>query len=74
VWLDRVGDGSRLKLALNNWLVVLVEAMSKHWRSAKHSAWSRANSWRPSLRGHWRRCTRWPGARCSTRTSPYGTR
>ena len=29
VWLDRVGDGSRLKLALNNWLVVLVEAMSK---------------------------------------------
>jgi 3-hydroxyisobutyrate dehydrogenase len=29
VWLDRVGDGSRLKLALNNWLVVLVEAMSE---------------------------------------------
>jgi hypothetical protein len=27
VWLDRVGEGSRLKLALNNWLVVLVEAM-----------------------------------------------
>jgi 3-hydroxyisobutyrate dehydrogenase len=29
VWLDRVGDGSRLKLVLNNWLVVLVEAMSE---------------------------------------------
>ena len=29
LWLDRVGDGSRLKLALNNWLVVLVEAMSE---------------------------------------------
>jgi 3-hydroxyisobutyrate dehydrogenase len=29
VWLDRVGDGSRLKLALNNWLVLLVEAMSE---------------------------------------------
>jgi 3-hydroxyisobutyrate dehydrogenase len=29
VWPDSVGDGSRLKLALNNWLVVLVEAMSE---------------------------------------------
>jgi 3-hydroxyisobutyrate dehydrogenase len=29
VWLDRVGDGSRLKLALNNWLAVLVEAISE---------------------------------------------
>ena len=29
VWLDRVGDGSRLKLALNNWLAVLVEATSE---------------------------------------------
>jgi len=29
VWLARAGDGSRLKLALNNWLVVLVEAMSE---------------------------------------------
>jgi 3-hydroxyisobutyrate dehydrogenase len=29
VWLDRVGDGSRLKLTLNNWLAVLVEAMSE---------------------------------------------
>lgn len=29
VWLDRVGDGSRLKLALNNWLVVIVEGMSE---------------------------------------------
>ena len=27
MWLDRVGDGSRLKLALNNWLVVLIEGM-----------------------------------------------
>ena len=27
VWLDRVGDGSRLKLALNFWLAVLVEGM-----------------------------------------------
>jgi 3-hydroxyisobutyrate dehydrogenase len=27
VWLDRAGDGSRLKLALNNWLAVLVEGM-----------------------------------------------
>jgi 3-hydroxyisobutyrate dehydrogenase len=29
VWLDCVGDGSRLKLALNNWLVILVEGMSE---------------------------------------------
>jgi 3-hydroxyisobutyrate dehydrogenase len=29
VWLDYVGDGSRLKLVLNNWLVVLVEAISE---------------------------------------------
>jgi 3-hydroxyisobutyrate dehydrogenase len=27
VWLERAGDGSRLKLALNNWLAVLVEGM-----------------------------------------------
>jgi 3-hydroxyisobutyrate dehydrogenase len=27
LWLDHVGDGSRLKLALNNWLAVLVEGM-----------------------------------------------
>lgn len=27
VWLPRRGDGSRLKLALNNWLAVLVEGM-----------------------------------------------
>jgi 3-hydroxyisobutyrate dehydrogenase len=27
VWLERVGDASRLKLALNNWLAVLVEGM-----------------------------------------------
>jgi 3-hydroxyisobutyrate dehydrogenase len=27
VWLDRVGDGSRLKLTLNFWLAVLVEGM-----------------------------------------------
>src|SRR5258707_8008669 len=26
-WLDSVGDGSRLKLALNFWLAVLVEGM-----------------------------------------------
>jgi 3-hydroxyisobutyrate dehydrogenase len=29
VWLDRVGDGSRLKLALNNWLSVMVEGMAE---------------------------------------------
>jgi 3-hydroxyisobutyrate dehydrogenase len=38
VWLDRVGDGSRLKLALNNWLVVLLRRCPKQSRSAKHSA------------------------------------
>ena len=27
LWLERIGDGSRLKLALNNWLAVLVEGM-----------------------------------------------
>jgi 3-hydroxyisobutyrate dehydrogenase len=27
VWLDHAGDGSRLKLVLNNWLAVLVEGM-----------------------------------------------
>jgi 3-hydroxyisobutyrate dehydrogenase len=27
LWLQSVGDGSRLKLALNNWLAVLVEGM-----------------------------------------------
>jgi 3-hydroxyisobutyrate dehydrogenase len=29
VWLPRAGDGSRLKLALNNWLAVLVEGMAE---------------------------------------------
>ncbi|WP_042418022.1 NAD(P)-dependent oxidoreductase [Streptacidiphilus anmyonensis] len=29
LWLDRVGDGSSLKLALNNWLAVLVEGMAE---------------------------------------------
>ena len=29
VWLGRRGDGSRLKLALNNWLAVLVEGMAE---------------------------------------------
>jgi 3-hydroxyisobutyrate dehydrogenase len=29
IWLDHVGDGSRLKLALNNWLSVLVEGMAE---------------------------------------------
>jgi 3-hydroxyisobutyrate dehydrogenase len=29
LWLDRVGDGSKLKLALNNWLAVLVEGMAE---------------------------------------------
>jgi 3-hydroxyisobutyrate dehydrogenase len=29
IWLERVGDGSRLKLALNNWLSVLVEGMAE---------------------------------------------
>jgi 3-hydroxyisobutyrate dehydrogenase len=29
VWLEHVGDGSRLKLALNNWLSVLVEGMAE---------------------------------------------
>jgi 3-hydroxyisobutyrate dehydrogenase len=29
LWLARVGDGSRLKLVLNNWLAVLVEGMAE---------------------------------------------
>ena len=29
VWLDRIGDGSRLKLAINNWMAVLVEGMAE---------------------------------------------
>jgi 3-hydroxyisobutyrate dehydrogenase len=29
LWLDRVGEGSRLKLALNNWLAVQVEGMAE---------------------------------------------
>jgi 3-hydroxyisobutyrate dehydrogenase len=29
IWLDHVGDGSRLKLALNNWLSVLVEGTAE---------------------------------------------
>jgi 3-hydroxyisobutyrate dehydrogenase len=29
LWLERIGDGSRLKLALNNWLVVLVEGIAE---------------------------------------------
>jgi 3-hydroxyisobutyrate dehydrogenase len=41
VWMDRVGDGSRLKLALNNWLVVLVEAMSE----SLGGRWHRCTRW-----------------------------
>ena len=29
LWLERAGDGSRLKLALNNWLAVLVEGIAE---------------------------------------------
>ncbi|MGW4877212.1 NAD(P)-dependent oxidoreductase [Streptomyces sp. NPDC004262] len=29
LWLDRLGDGSRFKLVLNNWLAVLVEGMAE---------------------------------------------
>jgi 3-hydroxyisobutyrate dehydrogenase len=29
LWLERVGDGSRLKLAVSNWLAVLVEGMAE---------------------------------------------
>ena len=29
VWLDRAGDASRLKLAINNWMCVLVEGMAE---------------------------------------------
>jgi 3-hydroxyisobutyrate dehydrogenase len=29
LWLDHVGDGSKLKLALNNWLAVLVEGTAE---------------------------------------------
>jgi 3-hydroxyisobutyrate dehydrogenase len=29
MWLDRVGDGSRLKLVLNNWLAILVEGIAE---------------------------------------------
>jgi 3-hydroxyisobutyrate dehydrogenase len=29
LWLEHVGDGSRLKLALNNWLAVMVEGMAE---------------------------------------------
>jgi len=29
LWLEQVGDGSRLKLALNNWLAVQVEGMAE---------------------------------------------
>jgi 3-hydroxyisobutyrate dehydrogenase len=29
LWLGRAGDGSRLKLALNNWLAILVEGMAE---------------------------------------------
>jgi 3-hydroxyisobutyrate dehydrogenase len=29
LWLERAGEGSRLKLALNNWLAVLVEGMAE---------------------------------------------
>jgi 3-hydroxyisobutyrate dehydrogenase len=30
LWLDSLGDGSRLKLVLNNWLAVLVEGMAEN--------------------------------------------
>jgi 3-hydroxyisobutyrate dehydrogenase len=29
VWLERAGDGSRLKLAINNWMAVLVEGLAE---------------------------------------------
>ncbi|MER5793890.1 NAD(P)-dependent oxidoreductase [Streptomyces sp. NPDC001980] len=29
LWLDRLGDGSRFKIVLNNWLAVLVEGMAE---------------------------------------------
>ena len=35
LWLERVGDGSRLKLAINNWLAVLVEGMAENLTLSK---------------------------------------
>ena len=44
LWLERVGDGSRLKLALNNWLAVLVEGMAETLTLPAPSAWTRTCS------------------------------
>ena len=41
LWLEQVGDGSRLKLALNNWLAVLVEGMAETLTLAAPWAWTR---------------------------------
>jgi 3-hydroxyisobutyrate dehydrogenase len=75
VWLDRVGDGSRLKLALNNWLVVLVEAMSEALTFSQVLGLDPRVFLETIAGGRWRRRTRWRRAsRCSTRTSSRASR
>ena len=76
LWLPRTGDGSRLKLALNNWLAVLVEGM------VETLTLSEALGLDPHLlaggdcrRARWPRTTRSPRApRCSTPTSSPASR
>ena len=63
LWLGPAGNGSRLKLALNNWLAVLVEGMAETIALTEALGWTRTCSSRPSPAARSPRPTRWPRAR-----------
>src|SRR5262245_3836958 len=68
VWLERIGDGSRLKLAINNWMAVMVEGMAE--TLSLTTTLSLSARWPPTM--PWLRGPQWstgpspPVFRCGT--------
>ena len=48
VWLGETGEGSRLKLVLNNWIVGLLGVLAETVAFARATGWIPGSSWKPS--------------------------
>ena len=48
VWLGEAGEGSRLKLVLNNWIVGLLGVLAETVAFARATGWIPGSSWKPS--------------------------
>jgi 3-hydroxyisobutyrate dehydrogenase len=48
VWLGEAGEGSRLKLVLNNWIVGLLAVLAETVAFARRRGWTPGSSWKPS--------------------------